>query len=198
MGKKCSICKKIKTLSCFSYLSGTKTGKVYHNSQCTECRTEYNRNKYYKGKKAKKAQVTETQRQCMHCLQMFQFKQCNGSYCKPCWKILFYNKTKAKEATRRYRENHKERWRALHRLHQYNRRKLIKLTSDGSVTDQVLKDILNLIVCYWCKESIKETNRTIEHIIELSNGGQHTKDNLTMACFKCNSSRKNRNNTHGT
>lgn len=48
--------------------------------------------------------------------------------------------------------------------------------------------------CCWCKQEIPASLRTIEHIIELSNGGMHSVHNITMACKSCNSSRVNRNN----
>jgi len=99
-------------------------------------------------------------------------------------------KLKARERTVLYRERHKERWRAAHRIHQFKRRHRIAVTQDGSVTDAFLKGVYAEETCFWCKESVEYQFRTLEHIVELIQGGTHTADNITMACSSCNSARK--------
>jgi len=119
--------------------------------------------------------------------------ECDGSYCKPCFTKRFRTgedyQAMQREATTAYRKRHPERWRAAHRVHQFNRRSLIKATDDGTVTDAFLKDMLDGSECYWCKEDIPASLRTIEHITELNDGGHHSASNLTMACLSCNSKR---------
>lgn len=197
----CTKCKQELDESRFSK-STHKNGNVYFNSYCYSCRTKYNREKYNNGIIGKKAIVTDTHKECMHCNEMLPLlefsksKKGSGgviSYCKKCYTIKYKDLEKGKLATAKYRKNNPERWRASHRIHQYNRKALIKATCDGTVTDKVVKDLLNKEYCCWCNKSIPASDRTIEHIIELSNGGLHSKDNLDMACFSCNSSRKNKN-----
>lgn len=191
--KICSKCKTNKPYSNFTKAKNKINNKYYYNSHCNSCRTKHNRNKYYGGRKAIKADKTITHRECTNCLGMFEYKDCYGSYCKNCWKFLFYDKDKSKKYTKKYRKTHKERWNAMHRLHQFNRKSLVKATTDGTVTDKFLKYLYSKEFCCWCNKYTEKPKRTIEHVIELSNGGSHTADNLDMACFSCNSSRKNRN-----
>jgi 5-methylcytosine-specific restriction endonuclease McrA len=43
--------------------------------------------------------------------------------------------------------------------------------------------------CYYCQEKAK---LTLDHVIPLSKGGQHTKTNVVPACAPCNSKKNNR------
>ena len=40
--------------------------------------------------------------------------------------------------------------------------------------------------CYWCGA---DTSGTVDHVVELINGGTNTPDNLVAACARCNYSR---------
>ncbi len=202
--KKCTKCNKEKELSNFSKTGTNKNGSTRYNSWCNSCRTVQNRERTGAKEKPKPI-VTDDSKECLECnklLKLDEFRDSargrkgKSSYCKPCEdtrkKEKYYSKEKAREATKRYRERNKERWRAIHRIHQFNRKALIKATCDGSVTDEFLKLLLDKEICIYCNEKIPASSRTIEHIQELSQGGTHTSDNLDMACLSCNSSRPNK------
>ena len=189
----CKRCDTTKPLTDWSKPSISKTtGKANWPSYCKSCRVDYNREKKYGGRTAVKHKRTDTHRECMECHKMFLYEDCNGSYCKPCYKVKYRdgNEEKHREYTAAYRKRHTARWRAAHRIHQFNRRSLIKATEDGTVTDEVLKNLLDKALCCWCEKYIKASKRTIEHIVELSAGGLHSANNLDMACSSCNSARK--------
>lgn len=202
--KKCTKCQQEFNISNFSKSGKKKNGDIRYNSWCNSCRTKQNRERL--GLKERvKPKVTETTKECLECHKDLTFenfrdssrgKLGKSSYCKPCedkrHKEKYHSKEKSREYTKNYRERHKERWRAMHRVHQFNRRALIKVTCDGSVTDEFLKKLLNKENCRYCNEIVPSSERTIEHIIELSQGGTHTADNLDMACLSCNSSRPNK------
>lgn len=44
--------------------------------------------------------------------------------------------------------------------------------------------------CYWCRQRM--VNIVMDHVIPLSRGGQHVKENIVLACPGCNS----RKHTH--
>ena len=44
--------------------------------------------------------------------------------------------------------------------------------------------------CYWCKTKLKASAVTMDHVVPLSKGGQHTKENVVPACQHCNSSKQ--------
>jgi len=46
--------------------------------------------------------------------------------------------------------------------------------------------------CYWCKKRLKPDEITMDHVIPLSKGGHHSKENLVLACLSCNSTKYNR------
>ena len=93
-----------------------------------------------------------------------------AAYCKVCYNDKYYDKEKAKVYTQAYRDRNRNRWRALHRINQFNRRSLIKATEDGTVTNEFVDSIYQEEFCYWCKEFTDGDDRTLEHIIELSSG----------------------------
>lgn len=80
----------------------------------------------------------------------------------------------------------------MHRIHQFNRKSLIKATDDGTVTDEFLEKLFKKERCCWCDRVMSEDEKTIEHIVELSNGGKHSASNIDLACLSCNSARKNK------
>jgi 5-methylcytosine-specific restriction endonuclease McrA len=43
--------------------------------------------------------------------------------------------------------------------------------------------------CHYCG---KETNLTVDHVIPLSKGGKHSRDNVVAACLHCNDSKKDK------
>jgi 5-methylcytosine-specific restriction endonuclease McrA len=44
--------------------------------------------------------------------------------------------------------------------------------------------------CHWCKKKFKRL--TQDHVIPLSKGGLHVKENVVPSCLSCNSARGNR------
>ena len=203
MVKTCSKCKQTLTIDNFSCTKRAKDGSCkYYNSWCNSCRTVQNRERLGCKEKPKPLLFTDS-KECLKCgkikkLELF-YKSKRGrlgrsSYCKQCQPKA--SKEAGRKYTASYRDRNKFRWRAIHRIHQFNRRSLITATDDKTITDDVLDEIYSKEFCYWCKEFTEESDRTLEHIVELSSGGKHSKDNVTMACRSCNSSRRNKDGTH--
>ena len=115
-----------------------------------------------------------------------------SSYCKPCSskrQLKRLSKEERKLRTQKYRDNNREWWRSLHRINQFNRRKKIKLVSDGTVTKDFVESIYNTEKCYYCEEVTPKKFRTLEHKQPLKRGGKHSADNIVMACLSCNCSK---------
>jgi 5-methylcytosine-specific restriction endonuclease McrA len=204
--KTCSKCKIDKTEDNF-----TKIGK-YLNSWCHECRAKSEQEKRIaRGVKPKvKPKVVDSQhKECLRCkriLHVDAFTKNNrgrlgvAAYCKPCAKDYLVElkasnpklyKRRHRKYTQKYRDNNRERWRALHRVNQFNRKNKVKVKSDGTVTDDFLKKLYNTKECCWCKKPTPKSKRTAEHVIPLDLGGMHSANNLKMACISCNSSKFN-------
>lgn len=96
-----------------------------------------------------------------------------------------------------HRENYRRDlrlWRAKHWDHHYinhqaKRRSLIR---GATISDFTLVDWIELLedagyVCTYCGSTSK---LTMDHIVPLSKGGNHTKGNITPACQPCNSRKK--------
>jgi len=99
-----------------------------------------------------------------------------------------------RERSRRYRKNHPDRIAAL-----YNFRRAIKKGADAD------KFLFNDIFerdnwrCQICGKKLNNKRKmphpltaTVDHIIPLSLGGSHKKDNVQCACLGCNQSKGNR------
>lgn len=200
--KKCSKCKELKNLDLFSCTKRKEDKScLYYNSWCKYCRQLAEQQiRLNKGIKEKfKPNITSCTKQCTKCKLIYQLSEFSpskrgrlglSSYCKKC--TPRGTKEDHREYTRKYREKHKERWRALHRLNMVKRLNNIENTSDGSVTDSFLKFVYAQEFCCWCKNFIEKSKRTLEHIIELTKGGLHSTNNITMACASCNSKRLNK------
>jgi 5-methylcytosine-specific restriction endonuclease McrA len=68
--------------------------------------------------------------------------------------------------------------------------------SEGEDCSSKLKILMFERFCHWCctrlTDSAKQhrpTDRTIDHVIPVSRGGQHVPDNLVAACKRCNCSK---------
>lgn len=50
--------------------------------------------------------------------------------------------------------------------------------------------------CHWCGKHVPKGEETADHLEELSRGGLTTRDNIVMACQKCNNDRSNKQYHH--
>lgn len=194
--RSCPHCDQMKVFSDFQHKKGKPQG------WCQECRKqcnlEYRRKQGQKEKKFSK--IENGQKLCMYCDKMINISEFSPSkrgfggvsaYCKRCTIEKFYkpNKEKYKERTYKYRIEQREKYLAQHRVHQFNRKNIIKATDDGTVTEEFAKEIYATEICYFCKQQIVREERTMEHLIPLSRGGPHSASNIVMSCKSCNSSK---------
>lgn len=203
--KTCSKCNLELSVEKFAVTKREGDRIIYRNSWCNKCRAAQNRER--NGHNPAKQYTDDPDsglKQCRMCMELKSFslfsEQSRGKYgissrCKPCtndYARTDVARSNNVKATAKYRDVRKYRWRANHRITQAKRRGLIKVTSDGSVTDDFLKSVYESELCYWCKEFIPEEDRTLEHIKELCSGGEHVASNITMACNSCNCKRLNK------
>lgn len=146
--------------------------------------------------------ITNTQKQCGKCKELKDLEHFSNAkrgrlgkstYCKPCFskiQLTRLTKEERKQNTQKYRDNNRKWWRFLHRINQFNRKNQLKLTSDNTVTKEFIEYIYSIENCYYCKDFIDKKYRTLEHKLPLNRGGQHTVDNITMACLKCNCTKR--------
>lgn len=192
---KCSKCGEEKPWSKYQLYKGHPIG------QCRECKTAAMKQKREQdGIQVRVMSLTEDGKKlCLKCNEMKLFEEFSpaprglmglSAYCKPCHADTYRNKEKAVSATKRYRERHRERHLANHRvrMYEYNHRK--KVTSDGSVTDEVLRGLYDSANCHYCGCETPVSSRTVDHKMPLARGGGHTASNLVMACFSCNSAKR--------
>lgn len=201
MRKICSKCSLELDIKNFSCIKRNEDGTCkYYNSWCNNCRSSQN-SKRLGLKKKPKPLVTENEKQCLKCMMLLNFSNFSpskrgklglSSYCKKCSPRS--SSEKSRKYSSKYRQTNREKYLALHRLNMFKRRNNIRAKSDNTVTDEFLRFVYSQITCCWCNIEVPQEDRTLEHIIELSNGGIHSIHNITMACRSCNSARLNRNN----
>ena len=211
--KICSKCKVETALDNFSPVKRDDDGAVLrYASWCKVCKknAELERRKLsgIKEKILLKVFPDTGEKECGEChkiLKVLEFSPSSrgslgvSSYCKQCVNEKRKStpeddrKLKGRLATQKYRDKNRLRWKAMHRIHQFNRRSKIKAADDGTVTDSFLKELFKKEKCCWCNKVMNESEKTIEHIKELSRGGLQSASNIDLACLSCNSSRKNRN-----
>ena len=202
--KACTKCGETKEIENFAKSSyNPRTQKWYRNSWCNCCRTADNRKRGEYTKRPKPV-VEVDAKECLRChvvlpLEVFPPSQRGrlgrASYCRACGTRA--SPEKSRKYTSDYRERHRAKYRAAHRLTQYKRRTNMQAGDDESITNEYLIFLYSQEICCWCGEYVPEDYRTLEHIQELSQGGLHSITNTNMACRSCNSARINRqNNTH--
>lgn len=173
------------------------------SSWCKKCKAEHEANKRReRGIKPRTfSKIEGDKKLCMKCKEMKSLSEFSPSlrglgnvsaYCRLCQNKRPRNTEAERKATARYREKHRERWLALHRVHQFERKHRIKITSDGSVTDGFLKELYATENCYYCGEVVPRDKRTAEHKLPLIRGGAHSADNMVMACEGCNFSKQDK------
>jgi 5-methylcytosine-specific restriction endonuclease McrA len=99
---------------------------------------------------------------------------------------------KARAATKKYRKENAEVYKANHRLHQYKRRTKMEASSDGTLTQAFLETLYRTLFCSYCFKYTVESDRTLDHVVPLSKGGLHSASNAVMACRSCNCSKRDK------
>lgn len=105
-----------------------------------------------------------------------------------------YNKEtrrKKTEISKRWQERHPEKV-AVMRKAQGQRKRAIKAGAEGSFSSKEWQQILETYnyTCLCCGKKGDETvtgRLTQDHIVPLSGGGRHSKENIQPLCFSCNS-----------
>lgn len=90
--------------------------------------------------------------------------------------------------TEAWKRNNPERYQLLHKNKKLRRRAL-ELNCIRTATIEDLKSIrlASNGICHYCLTPANEL--TYDHVIPLSKGGAHSKDNIVMACRSCNCSK---------
>lgn len=215
--KTCTKCGVTKDESLFCKNSRSKSGLASH---CKECRRSYYTPRPWPTygpddlktcSKCKIAKPTgEFDRrgeryysQCKSCrrLASLRWKQRNSEHLK---QYRRDNRERLRAGVKKWedenRERHLEIKRKLNRREEYKAyyrlRANVRHRAVGS-GDFTRDDFFRLVEsqqsCKYCGVAFSEkTPPTIDHVIPLSKGGTHTKDNIVLACKSCNSKKGNR------
>lgn len=114
-----------------------------------------------------------------------------------------YNQRKREEYAKRYKENpEKERLRSKIYKHSNpekvarwgdTRRKRVSIQSDGTVTKEKVNELLNKAKsCLYCSCKLSARTATIDHIVPISLGGQHSEYNIVVCCRLCNNKKRSK------
>lgn len=100
---------------------------------------------------------------------------------------IFGRTEKGREINRRAQRKYKktEKGRLNNRKQKFIRRTLKPANQD------IIKDILQNNICYYCNKEIIG-KKTIDHKIPVSKGGTNDKENLVLCCVHCNSQKGNK------
>lgn len=202
--KWCLGCRKPRPQQDFAAMKG---GRLGLNSKCRTCTVEIQR-QAARARGIKQKVFSRVEGDLKLCVRCHEMKALDGfavsprglcgrsAYCRSCASARYHDDIKNREARRintaRWRKENRPRALALHRLHQWKRRNQIDAATDGTVTDAVLEQVYETEACAYCRHSIPQILRTLDHIIALAKGGLHSASNVTMACLSCNSSKADR------
>ena len=169
----------------------SKNGE-YLRGECKDCQKEYHKKNYQENKDAIDAKNREWRENNRDVINEIAKR----TYEKHREKTLvkrrkWYEENKEKESAR-YREYYNSPAGQASRVNKYARRK-IRL---GGKNDKIGKEDWLLIMnscdwkCFYCKCELTKENRTIDHFVPLSRGGDHSIFNLVASCDTCNFSKQ--------
>lgn len=94
---------------------------------------------------------------------------------------------KRKQVARRYRKRHPE---VAVRHNTIRRQRAVAFDHYQPLIDLMVREVSQLpkVVCSYCKEDIEGTVH-FDHIVPISRGGKHVRENLCVACERCNLSK---------
>ncbi len=199
VSKDCSKCGEHRLFSEFPKL---KTAKCGYGSWCRKCvKNLESEKRRSRGIKAKRIPIVrEDSKQCLHCdriLLLDSFApsargRCGrAAYCRPCAMIRFYDKEVYTRRTRHWRRGN-ESWKRQHCRNQQKRRAVKARCLTSPISHVFLLGLYSTEICAYCRQNIPRENRTADHVIPLARGGDHSEDNLVMACVSCNSSKQDK------
>lgn len=151
---------------------------------CRECERKYTRSYYAANYDhcIDYARKRHTERRAIEREYQGEYRKLNRD------KVLRYNRQYDREhrdARREYMGAFREAHRDLMRLYESKRRAKL---NGGELTEAEWLEVVGQYggACLRCGS---QSNITIDHIIPISRGGTHTKDNVQPLCKKCNSSK---------
>ena len=138
--------------------------------------------------------------------------------CRPCQaahmrEVRAANPQRHRDNAKRHRERYPEkvkarqdRWKAENREHvrrrlrAYYEKNKARLVANGAARrgattvveidpETILKR--DAFTCYLCLRQLQEPDLTLDHVVPLLRGGQHTPDNVRTACWHCNNRKRN-------
>lgn len=192
----CSKCGLDQPDSVFQHFNGRPAG------QCRACKTEAMKAHRLKlGTPVKNSSVLRgLTKKCTGCKAfrpMGEFSPTErglggvATQCKACAAAAARGrKPEGRAYTATYRARHRARHLANHRVRMFERRNRVRVQSDGTATDEFLAGLYATTQCHYCQKDTPPTLRTADHRECLALGGKHSASNLVMACWSCNSSKR--------
>ena len=143
------------------------------NGWCRSCRTQLERERRAaKGVQTRQfSRIEKGKKLCLQCglyAELSSFSQSPrglggvAAYCKPCFAKKYRDAKKAQSRTAKYRRLNRERYLAAHRVRAFERRMQIKVTRDGTVTDEFLKELYGQEFCHYCRKFTEVEERTAD------------------------------------
>ena len=81
------------------------------------------------------------------------------------------------------------------RVHKRNAHRDHRLTlvADGTLTgDAVRRLFAEATTCHYCSRPMASRDKSLDHVIPVSQGGTHSADNVVIACKRCNTAKAGR------
>lgn len=191
--KECKWCGTIKLLTEFYYYHN----RHYHHSECKECTNK---------SILERRKITKEHYDIQQKKYRDENKDRINARSRGWYERNRARRIKiAKEWSEKNREHHRRLWRNWIKTpngkisHKEHRAKYIA-RKRGVIATFTFEEWIELLVqygykCAYCGKSFSDLIRsTQDHIIPISKGGDHTKDNIVPACLSCNCRKGNRDN----
>lgn len=210
----CGKCNIEKSVSEFNKYTRTIRG---YQSYCKQCVKEYNhknkynitiqRKNYYidnkssllQKQKVKRIQVRDKIKQNKQAILLLPTKICTKCKIEKLKTEYLSDKSKndklsssCRSCKSKCNKDYNLRNPEIKKANRLKRKAIKKNANTGTVTNKVIKNLLDQTVCYYCKKYTEVKERSIEHKQPLSKGGLHDITNIVMSCLTCNLKKNNK------
>lgn len=184
--KKCPACNKTLNRDMF------RKQKNRTSSYCKDCEKAWRRRWYEKNKDEESARQKKwVQKNKEHLCQKWREYRAENKETIAAKQKLYRekNRDKIRETMKQWTKNNLDKKAANE-----SKRRAIKANKSGIIENIDREEIIarDKSICHICEKKVARKDITLDHIIPLSKGGSHTKNNIAVAHSHCNYSKKDK------
>lgn len=208
--KTCRSCGVEKPIGQFPKAGNRKAGGHYYRPDCLNCSNERSRTRRAQQRPPAQVGMFRICNQCNTEYPLSAFPRFTRVSRKTDERVYYHNHTckeclyqerrkKRRDNPERHRQYdrrsyQRNREQVIKRKMQLNARRRARMYQSGTIENIHVEVIIERdgLVCYLCQRELDRSEVTIDHVIPLARGGEHSYENVRVACNLCNARKTDR------